>query len=75
MLLLLWIIACEKEEPRVLGGCDSFKEFEEQPAPGWTSASGCRTVCQDVDAGGLVYADCYVTSDNQVMCQYYPACD
>jgi hypothetical protein len=82
-MLLLLLLACPSDKStdstdsgRPLGGgCYPLWEIEAQPPPGWTPQAGCESVCQDVDSEGLMYADCYIDTENRVFCQYEPPCD
>ena len=54
---------------------EEFVELPAQGMPGWTPAAGCEVLCEDLDAGGLVYHDCYLAADETVWCRYEAACE
>jgi hypothetical protein len=78
-MLLLLLLSCASDKSTdsyhpAGGGCDTLWEIEAQPPPGCTPQAGCESVCQDVDSQGLLYADCYIDTENMVFCQYEPPC-
>ena len=81
MFALLLLLACGEKADDTGGSAeptdacgDAYEEFPAEPMPGWTPAAGCDVLCEEVDAGGLIYHGCYLTADEAVVCQYLPAC-
>lgn len=76
---MLWILllACTGANDSGATSCSDqpLVEIEGEAPPGWTPAAGCEVICEGVDGGGLKYSDCYLTSENAVICQFEPACD
>jgi hypothetical protein len=79
--LLLFFACADKSEDtaddRPAGGCpdEPYWEKKAEPTADWTPADGCFVLCEEVDDGGLIYRDCYITDEEEVFCQYDPPCD
>ena len=78
MLGIIVMLACtgSAESGKESDACtEEIVEVQAEVAPGWTPAAGCQSLCAATDEDGRAYLDCYLTTENQPICQYGVICD